>query len=138
MKLPRDERFQRNKRFDQQFEEIPNLRWYPYVGQKFETGENRVIVFAHNIPVKPADYEGSLQDWKAKDGWADSKTIGEYTYCPGWWTKTFRCFVKGAVGLRENYYEDSHIEVTDKVDAFINRISYINFIQDLVRSEKQM
>jgi hypothetical protein len=138
MKLPRDERFPRNKRFDEQFEKVPNLRWYPYVGQKFEAGINRVMVFAHNIPIKPADCEAKLQDWKAKDAWADAKTIGEYTYCHGWWTKTFRSFVKSAVELREDYFENSNTEITDKIDEFINRISYINFIQDLVRSENQI
>jgi len=141
---PIHERFQRNKRFDAQFDDVrPPVRWYPYVGQNFETGTKRVMVFAHNIPVKPSDYETKIQEWKAKDAWADANTIGEYTYCRGRWTKAFQSFVKGAVGLRENYVRESYDEysdpqVMDRVDAFISRISYLNFIQDLVRGETQM
>jgi hypothetical protein len=136
MKLPKNERFPRDKQFDALFDKIPNLIWYPYVGQEFEDSKNRVMVYAHNIPIKPSDYEARIQEWKAKDTWASS--VEEYTYCQEPYTRTFRFFVKGSVGLQEDYRESSETEITDKIDAFINRISYLNYIQGLVLSEKQL
>jgi len=138
MQTPVNERFPRDTRFDVEFDRIPNLFWYPYVGQDFQPSRSRVMVFAHNIPIPPDDCETTMQKWKSKDAWADKDTLGEYTYCRGWWTKPFRYFVKGSVGLQEDYDENSPPEVTERVDAFIRRISYINYIQGVVPSERQM
>lgn len=138
MKSPAAPRFSRQKCFDVQFDNVPGLIWYPYVGPKFGNTSKRVMVFAHNIPIPPAEYEVKLQEWKARETWAESETIEEYTYCRGWWSKAFRSFVKGAVGLTENYDEHSGPEITGKIDAFISGISYINFIQGLVSSDRQI
>lgn len=96
------------------------------------------MIFAHNIPIPAKDYDAKLEEWKAKDAWATSETIEEYTYCRGWWTKTFRAFLKGAVGLQKDFDEQSDVEILNKVESFIKRISYANFIQGLVKSETQI
>ncbi|NNM86852.1 MAG: hypothetical protein HKL96_13995 [Phycisphaerales bacterium] len=132
------EKFPRDKGYDAKFDNIAGLKWYPYVGQCFGQGGQRIMVYAHNIPIHPNEYDAKLQEWKAKDSWATPETIEEYTYCRGWWTKTFRCFIKGAVGLAENYDEHSTSEIKGKIDSFIRKIAYINFIQGLVKSEKQI
>jgi hypothetical protein len=131
-------RFPRDESFDVQFDRIEGLRWYPYVGKNFAKSESKVIVFAHNIPIPAKDYDAKLEEWKSKDTWATSETIEEYTYCRGWWSNTFRAFIKGTVGLTQNYDEKSDSEIISKIEAFIGKISYINFIQGLVKSDEQI
>jgi hypothetical protein len=131
-------RFPRDESFDAQFDRIEGLSWYPYVGKDFTKCESRVMVFAHNIPIPAKDYDAKLHEWKARDTWASSDTIEEYTYCRGWWSKTFRSFLKGAVGLQEDFDEHSDAETLGRIEAFLHKISYINFIQGLVKSETQI
>jgi hypothetical protein len=126
-------RFTRNKIFDAQFDQIENLRWYPYVGKDFEKNKFRIMVFAHNVPVHPDYFDKESKRREPKDTWAIA--LDEYTYAHDPDTKAFRFFVKGAVGLTEDYFEESPTEITSKIDAFIWKISYINFIQGLVKSE---
>src|SRR5207249_965209 len=97
----------------------------------FAKSKSRAMVFAHNIPIPAKDYDTKSEEWKAKDTWAASDTIEEYTYCRAWWSKTFRSFLKGAVGLTEDFDEHSNVETIDKIESFIQKISYINFIQGL-------
>ena len=128
-------KFPHNPKYNSQFDDILGLKWYPYVGGHFAKKPQRVMVYAHNIPVKPDEYEAKSAEFRAKSTWADC--IDEYTYEQGWWTEAFRYFVKAAVGLRENYAGDSAADVIAKVDEFISGISYTNFIQGLVKSDSQ-
>jgi len=129
-------RFSHNPHFNSQFDLIDDLNWYPYVGRTFEARPQRVMVYAHNIPIKQDEYEAKTKEFQSKSTWADC--IDEYTYDQGWWTEAFRYFVKGAVGLSENYTRGSNPEVIAKVDNFISSISYTNFIQGLVMSDSQI
>lgn len=129
-------RFPRQKSFDPLFSKVQGARWYPYVGKDFGSQGRRIMVYAHNIPIKPEDYEMCLEKWR--DPWCWANCIEEYTYVQGWWTEAFRFFVKAAAGLAQNYTANSPNEVTEKVDSFVHKIAYINFIQDLVKSDSQM
>ncbi len=62
--------------------------------------------------------------------------MDEYTYCQGKWTNAFRYFIKGAVGLKSNYGENSPSAIIQRVDSFVDQIAYLNFIQDLVKSDR--
>ncbi len=129
-------KFIRNKSFDATFAQIPDIRWFPYVGPKFGTAGRRIMVYAHNIPVRHEEYESRLQKWKDPAYWADA--VEEYTYDQGWWTEAFRYFVKAAAALEENYHAESPEEVQNQVDSLVDQIAYLNFIQDLVKSEEPM
>lgn len=54
------------------------------------------------------------------------------------YTKAFRYFIRGAVGLKKNFKASSDASVISRIDDFLHGIAYLNFIQDLVNSEKQM
>ena len=127
-------KFTHNTKFNEQFDQIPDLAWYPYVGQNFEQSNQRVMVFAHNIYIKPECYESKMREFASKAKWADA--IEGYTYAQADWTQTFRYFIKCAVGLTENYGCHSEPAIIDKVDSFVERIAHLNFIQDLVKSER--
>ncbi len=129
-------KFPHNPEFNSQFDRISGLKWYPYVGGNFGKRPQRVMVYAHNIPIKPEEFEAKSVEFQSKATWADC--IEEYAYEQGWWTEAFRYFVKGAVGLRENYTRNSSPEIIAKVDAFLSGISYCNFIQGLVKSDSQI
>ena len=129
-------KFPHNPKFNSQFDRIPGLKWYPYVGEKFGKQPQRVMVYAHNIPIKPEEFEAKSAEFQSKSTWADC--IEEYAYEPGWWTEAFRYFVKGAAGLSENYTRNSSAEVTARVDDLLSGISYGNFIQGLVKSDSQI
>jgi len=129
-------KFPHNTYFNSQFDRIPGLKWYPYVGGSFGVNPQRVMVYAHNIPIKPEEFEAKSIEFQSKSTWADC--IEEYAYEQGWWTEAFRYFVKGAAGLCENYTRNSSPEIIAKVDDFLSGISYGNFIQGLVKSDSQM
>ena len=129
-------KFPHNPKFDPQLEQIPDIVWYPYVGQHFDQHPQKLMVFAHNAYMDAATYAVRKADFEQKSVWADC--VEEYTYEQGWWTNAFRYFVKGAVGLKENYGYFSSTQVIDSVDAFVNRIAYINFIQGLVISDRAL
>jgi len=95
------------------------------------------MVYAHNIPIKPEDYERKLAEWADPGTWANC--LEEYTYVHGLYTNAFRYFIKGAVGLDEDYDEEETAEsVISRIDAFVEEIAYLNFIQGLVKSESPM
>lgn len=129
-------RFPRDFSFDSLFDQIEGLVWYPFVGQNFRGSTQKLLVYAHNVPMNAETYERRKADFVHKPVWAEC--VEEYTYEQGWWTKAFRAFIKGAVGLKENYGYGSDSHVQEKVDAFVNRIAYINYIQGLVQSETQI
>lgn len=128
-------KFKRDTCFDEQFDKVPNAKWIPYVGPLFTKQEKRIFVFAHNIPSKAEEYEERLQRFSKRSYWADC--IEEYTYCRGDWTEAFRFFIKGAVGLSRNYGSGSDEETINKVDAFVSKFAYLNYIQDLVVGDSQ-
>ncbi len=128
--------FERNVTYDSQFDAVENLKWYPYVGPQYDISDMKIMVLAHNIPIDEKRYDEMKIKWSPKDYWAIG--IEEYTYEKGFWTESFRSFIKGAVGLKENYDEDSDNEIIEKVNAFVNSISYVNYIQDIVKSNSQM
>lgn len=129
-------KFNNNNKFNDKFEKIEGITWYPYVGQDFEKIENqRIMVFAHNIPCEPEKYETEIIRTKSKTFFAD--VLDEYTYINERWTTSFRNFIKGAVGLSQNYTINSPKEIIDKIDNFVKRISYTNFIDGLVNTDKK-
>jgi len=128
-------RFPHNSKFDALFEKIPDIVWFPYVGEEFGREQRRLLVLAHNVPVSEEVYR-RRPDMQHRLFW--TKTLDEYTYTPGWWTRTFRLFVKGAVGLEQNFTSVSETSVQERVDAFVRSIAYINFVQGVVVSERQI
>ena len=133
-------KFERDKQFDAQFDEDEELRWYPYVGKRFGENGTRIMVYAHNIPIDTKRYDKMRDiDYKPKDTWASC--LDEYIYpdkSPGFrrsYTNTIRYFIKGAVGLKANYDENSELSIIQRVDLFVEKIAYLNFIQDLVKSD---
>jgi len=129
-------KFNNNNKFDNKFEKIDGVTWYPYVGQDFEKSENqRIMVFAHNIPCEPEKYESEIIRTKSKTFFAD--VLDEYTYIKENWSLAFRNFIKGAVGLTKDYSKNSEPEIIDKIDNFVKRISYTNFIDGLVKTDKK-
>ncbi len=122
--------------FDSQFAAVEGARWHPFVGKSFGSDGRKLMVYAHNIPIKPDEYERRLVQWSDPGYWANA--IDEYTYEQGSWTESFRYFIKGAAGLASNYDVHSDTAVTEAVDRFVNGMAYLNFIQDLVKSEKQI
>lgn len=126
-------RFRHNPQFDTQFAQIPKIVWYPYVGQEFDKGTQRIMVFAHNIAINNESYEAKSLEWKAPATW--SEAVEEFTYVHGTYNKAFRSFIKGAVGLTEDYKQDPDPQIAQKIDKFVRGIAYGNFIQGLVRSD---
>ncbi len=130
------DRFPRDAGYDPEFKKIQGLQWYPYVGKDFKGAGQRIMAFAHNIPVRPGDYEKRRGEWSGQDTWANA--IEEFAYEEARYTRAFRYSVKVAAGLTGNYGRGSMPEITTKVDGFLRRIAFINFIQELVKSEKQI
>jgi hypothetical protein len=129
-------KFERNKQFDAEFDEVLGLRWYPYVGKHFGENGVRIMVYAHNIPIGVDVYEERQRSYADRATWA--KSMEEYTYVQEKYTNAFRYFMKAAVGLKSNYGEHSEPAITQRVDSFVERIAYLNFIQDLVKSDKAL
>lgn len=130
-------KFPSTRQFNTEFDQVVGLLWYPYVGKRFGSNGRRIMVFGHNAYVKKADYDKLRQKWVVnKFEWSDC--IDEYTYESGWWTKTFRAFIKGAVGLKENFNSQSSPEILQRIDSFVEQIAWINFIQDAVKSDKPL
>ena len=72
-------KFPHDRRFDDHFGRIPEIRWYPYVGKHFGRNGTRTMVFAHNAPVKSADFDQTRQAWSVKKHeWAAA--MEEYTH----------------------------------------------------------
>jgi hypothetical protein len=129
-------RLPRDTGYDLDFDKIQPLQWYLYVGKGFKGAGRRIMVFAHNIPVRPGDHDKRRDEWSGKDTWADA--VEEFAYEGARYTMAFRYFVRAATGLTEKCDRHSRPEITAKVDEFLRRIAFINFIQELVKSEKQI
>ncbi len=133
-----DNKFQRDKQFDDRFNRIEGLIWYPYVGKHFGQNGKRIMVYAHNAPVDSKEYDETRRKWEAdKAYWAN--TVDEYAYDhPGnRYNKAFRNFIKAAVGFMTDYRRDSDPQAIERVDSFVDRIAYLNFIQGAVKGDKK-
>lgn len=128
--------FDRDKSFDQSFNNIPHLKWYPYIGPNFHKDGNRLMVFAHNMAANKNNVAESLKKSEAPGYWADS--IYQYIYWKAPWTKAPRAFIKGSLGLKKDFGEESEASVRERVNTFVNQIAYVNFIQDVVVSDTPM
>ena len=91
---------------------------------------------AYNIPCPLDIYEAEQIRTSSKTHFADA--LGEFTYQQGWWTTTFRNFIKGSLGITENYSINSDIKVTSSIDKFVSEITYANYINDLVPSDNSL
>ncbi len=129
MEIPKD------STYEPEFDTIECLRWYPFVGQRFRDSGNRALVFAHNIPVRKSDIENRKSQWSSKATWANA--INEYTYSKRNYKRAFRSFVKAGSALTCNFDESSNPSTLKRVSNFLETISYVNFIQDIVVSEVQ-
>jgi hypothetical protein len=127
-------KFQRDERYDDLFSQVPNARFYPYVGKNFDSQEKRVMVFAHNIAVPSDRYEQEQARTSSKTHFADA--LDEFTYEKGWWTKTWQNFIKASIGLKSNYSINSDPKTIDRIDNFVQSICCINYINDLVKAEQ--
>ena len=127
-------RFPHNPKFDEHFAAISKITWYPYVGNEFGRNSRRVMVFGHNMPVLDSDKEGpaKIDSWKARTTFT-SEWMEEWAYVQKPYTKSFRAFIKGSVGLAD-FNMKSSADITSKVDAFVREIAYANFIQGVVRT----
>lgn len=128
-------KFPHNNKFDNQFSKIANITWYPYVGQEFGKDNKRIMVYAHNIPVKVEDFDYEVKRTSKPTFFAD--VLGEYTYINEKWSEAFRNFIKGAVGLTTNYSINSSPEIIVEIDKFVNKIAYNNFIDGLVKTNSK-
>ncbi len=126
-------KLEHNNLFNHQFAEIPGIRFYPYVGKNFNKQEKRIIVFAHNIYCKPEKYEAEQIRTKSRTHFADA--LEEYTYRRGWWTKSWRNFIKASLSINFNFTSNSNNEIISKIDDFVEKISYVNYINDIVKSK---
>lgn len=124
-------KFPTSRHLEPQLKAIPELRFYPYVGEKYEQQEKRILVLANNRYCDPLDWE----DVKIRtaDPYHFADIMEEFTYEQKWYTKAFRQFIKGSLGITTNFNVNS-IEAK-AVEDFIERISYTNYINDFVISD---
>lgn len=128
-------KFINNHEFIKYFNEIKNIRYFPYVGENYKSSKKKILILAHNIPVEPEKFEKEQIRTASKTHFADA--MGEYVYTQEKWTKAFRNFVKGSLGIKINYNKNSSEEIKSKINEHIKSISYINYINDLVPSRTQ-
>lgn len=126
-------KFPNNQIYNEKFSKIPSIEFYPYVGQNFGANNKRILVFAHNIPVSSDKYEKELKRTADPNHFAN-QMVG-YAYDELSWAKAFRNFIKGSVGLTKNYNKNSDSETIKKVDEFVKKIAFTNFINGLVKSD---
>jgi len=129
-------KFPINSKFQEKFSEIPGIQFYPYVGQDYGIENKRILVFAHNIPVSSEKYEKDLERTDDPNHFAE-QMVG-YVYDQQNWARAFRNFIKGSLGLKKNYSRKSPSEITDKIDEFVEKIAFVNFINGLVKSNGQI
>lgn len=123
-------KFPHNPQYNRQFARIKDITWYPYIGKNFGKTDKRIMVYAHEIPYIKDDFEAEVKRTSSPTFFAD--VLDEYTYINEKWSAAFRNFLKGAVGLIENYNKNSPPEIIAKIDNFVSSIAYTNFIDGLV------
>lgn len=120
--------------FYEKFSKIEDIKYYPYVGLNFNNEQKKILIFAHNIYCDPKKFETELERTKSPTHFSDA--LAEYAYVQAKWTTAFRNFIKGSLAINENYSKSSSIETMDKINNFISKVSFTNYINDLVKSER--
>ncbi|MFO7789425.1 MAG: hypothetical protein R6V32_02550 [Bacteroidales bacterium] len=126
-------KFKNDTTFQKDFEKINDIVFYPYVGKQFKHETKRIMVFAHNIYGSPETRD--IQEKKKENPTTFAGAMEAYTYDQRDWTEAFRYFVKGALCLQKNYSKNSDAETINTVDEFIEKIAFVNFIQDIIISD---
>lgn len=127
---------ERDESYNTSFKKATNIKFYPYVGSAYSKSEHKILVFGHNYPVPPKDVESVAK--KLIDPMSLVYEINNYTYLRKKWTMAFRQFVRGSLGIKNVYSEKSNVEILIPVKSFVESISFVNFISDLVSSDKKI
>lgn len=121
-------KFPTSRHFETQIKAIPEIRFYPYVGLKYHDQEKKVLVLAYNRYCDPLDWEDVKI--RTSDPYHFADSMEKFTYEQKWYTKAFRQFIKGSLGITTNFNLKSN--ESKIVDDFIEKISYTNYINDFV------
>lgn len=122
--------------FDHLFKKIENIRFYPFVGKNFIKSKKRIMIFAHNIPVKSSEFEKTTVEKKSTTHFTSE--LRQYVNSKKRWNQAFRKFVKASICLQSDYKLPLDDENKAKIINFIDRIAHINYINGLVESENQI
>ena len=114
------------------FQIIPEIQFYPYVGENYDSEKVKTLVLAHNRYCHPLDWEDVKKNTADPDHFADS--MGEFAYTKAWYTKSFRNFLKGGLGIHHNFDENSAAPL---INDYLSKICYTNYINDFVISEEK-
>jgi hypothetical protein len=128
-------KLQRIKDFDSKFEKIENINYYPFVGEDFVKCKKKIMVFAHNIPVKEIDFDKTSIEKSSPTHFTSE--LRQYVNTRAQWTTSFRNFIKGSLSYKKDYKIPVNFEIDGEIENFINKISHINFINGLVSSNSQ-
>ena len=115
------------------FQIIPEIQFYPYVGENYDSEKVKTLVLAHNRYCHPLDWEDVKKNTADPDHFADS--MGEFAYTKAWYTKSFRNFLKGGLGIHHNFDENS--PEAPLINDYLSKICYTNYINDFVISEEK-
>lgn len=129
-------KFVNDKRFIKEFEGVKGIEYYPYVGKMFSKQQKRIMVFANLNYCHPDKYDMEKQRISSPTHFADA--MDEFTFTQSPWTNSFRNFIKGSLELTEDYTKDSSATTLNKIDDFVSKISYTNYINDLVKSKEKI
>ena len=114
------------------FQIIPEIQFYPYVGENYDSEKVKTLVLAHNRYCHPLDWEDVKKNTADPDHFADS--MGEFAYTKAWYTKSFRNFLKGGLGIHHNFDENS--PEAPLINDYLSKICYTNYINDFVITEE--
>lgn len=125
-----------NEKFLNEFRSVDELIYYPFVGEKYETIEKRILVYAHNIYYEKNDIEDEYE--RTKDPFCRANEMDLYVYgnAKGW-NKSFRNFIKGSVGIKSDYSKNSSEVLKDTINNFVSKIAFTNFINGMVKSKNK-
>lgn len=107
---------------------IPDIRFYPYVGKNYISQKLKILVLANNRYCHPLDWDDVKI--RTKDPYHFADSVEEFTYEQKWYTSAFRNFIKGALAIKVNF--NVHSAEVSKIENFLDKISYTNYINDFV------
>lgn len=119
--------------FDNQFENIDKIIFHPFVGENFKNNERRIMIYAHNIPVPSEKFDEAKTTEVNPTNYTYS--MGQYLNKKKNWNKSFRNFIKASVGFTSDYKTPLEGENLEKIGNFVSKISHINYINGIVKSE---
>lgn len=125
-----------NERYINEFGCVDELIYYPFVGEKYETNEKRILVYAHNIYYEKNDIEDEYERTKDPLHRANEMDLYVYGNAKGW-NKSFRNFIKGSVGLKSDYSKNSSEALKETINNFVSKIAFTNFINGMVKSKNK-